>query len=166
MSNITLHGDIMHTVGELPALGTQAPDFTFTNIDLAEIKFKNYFGQPIVLNIFPSLDTSTCATAMVRFNEIARGQKGVLFLCISMDLPFAQKRFCSAQHLANVQPVSVFRHPQFGQTYGVAIADGPLKGLLSRAVVVLDEEGKITYTEQVPELSSEPNYAALIAKLN
>jgi len=165
MADITLKGAPLKTIGSLPAIGSQAPDFTVTKVDLGEINLKNYLGRKIVLNIFPSLDTPTCSTAMLRFNQIAEQIKDILILCISADLPFAQKRFCSAQHLDNVQPVSVFRHPKFGEHYGVTIIDGPLAGLLSRAVLLLDEQGKVVYSEQVHELSDEPNYSALLAIL-
>lgn len=165
MSTITFQGSPVHTIGKLPAIGTQAPDFTVTKTDLSEIRLKNYLGKKIVLNIFPSLDTQTCASAMLRFNEIANNHNNVLILCISVDLPFAQKRFCNAEHLENVQPVSVFRHPSFGESYGVTITDGPLEGLLSRAVVILDEAGKVSYTQQVTELSNEPDYNAINAAL-
>jgi thiol peroxidase len=161
MSIVTLKGAPLHTTGTLPPVGSKAPDFTVTKTDLSEIKLKNYLGQKIVLNIFPSLDTSTCASAMMKFNEIAGQFQNVLFLCISADLPFAQKRFCTAAHLENVQPVSVFRHTKFGEDYGVTITDGPLAGLLSRAVVVLDESGNIQYTQQVTEISDEPDYSAV-----
>lgn len=162
MSTITLQGNPLHTIGSLPPVGIQAPDFTVTKTDLSEIKLKNYLGRKLILNIFPSLDTPTCAAAMKTFNEIASKNSNVLILCISEDLPFAQQRFCSAEHLQNVQPVSVFRHPEFGEAYGVMIIDGPLTGVLSRAVVIIDEEGKVIYTEQVKELSDEPNYSAML----
>lgn len=165
MAKITLKGATFHTIGSLPPLGSLAPDVTLTKTDLAEVRLKNYLGQKIVLNIFPSLDTPTCATAMLKFNEVASQHPHILILCISADLPFAQKRFCSAEHLANVQPVSVFRHPDFGKAFGVTITDGPLSGLLSRAVLVLDEHGKVLYTEQVKEISEEPNYSAMLALL-
>lgn len=165
MAVITFKGSPVHTVGSLPTTGSQAPDFTVTRTDLAEVKLKNYLGKKIVLNIFPSLDGQTCASAMLHFNAIAKEYKNILILCISADLPFAQKRFCNAEHLDNVQPASVFRHPQFGDDYGVMITDGPLAGLLSRAVIILDEEGKVVYTEQVGELTEEPNYAGITAAL-
>lgn len=165
MSTITLKGVPFHTSGTLPMVGTYAPDFTVTKVDLSEIKLKNYLGQKIILNIFPSLDTPTCATAMLHFNEIANQFSHILVLCVSVDLPFAQKRFCASQHLENVHPVSVFRHTQFGKDYGVSIIDGPLTGLLTRAVVVLDEHGKIIYTQQVPEISEEPNYTAILSAI-
>lgn len=161
MATITLKGEKTNTIGSLPPLGSQAPDFIVTKTDLSEIRLKNFLGKKIVMNIFPSLDTATCATAMRHFNEIANEFPNILILCISADLPFAQKRFCAAEHLENVQPVSVFRHPNFGKDYGVAIIDGPLTGLLSRAVLILDENGKIIYTQQVKEMSDEPNYTAI-----
>ena len=165
MTMITLNGSPIHTNHELPAIGTQAPDFIVTKIDLSEVHLKNYLGQTIILNIFPSLDTPTCSSAMQRFNEIAAKHKDILILCVSADLPFSQKRFCTAEHLENIVPVSVFRHSEFGKDYGVLIMDGPLMGLLSRAVVIIDAEGKIIYTEQVKELSNEPNYESLAQAL-
>jgi thioredoxin-dependent peroxiredoxin len=161
MAIITFKGTTYHTIGDLPAIESQAPDFTVTKMDLSEIKLRNYFGRKIILNIFPSLDTETCASAMRHFNEIAQAHANVLILCISADLPFAQKRFCSAEHMENVLPVSVFRHPAFGKDYGVLIADGPFTGLLARAVVVINEHGLIIYTQQVKDLSEEPDYPAI-----
>ena len=165
MATVMLKGSPVNTIGELPAVGSQAPDFTVTKTDLSEIRLKNYLGKKIILNIFPSLDTPTCASTMRQFNEVANEFKDILILCISADLPFAQKRFCSAEHLNNVQPVSVFRHPSFGENYGVTITDGPLTGLLARAAMILDEHGKVIYTQQVKEISEEPNYAAIITTL-
>ncbi len=161
MSIITLKGNNINTIGSLPAVGSQAPDFTLTKTDLSEAHLKNLLGQPIVLNIFPSLDTPTCAKAMKQFNAIAEKHKNILFLCVSADLPFAQSRFCVAEHLKNVVPVSTFRHTSFGKDYGVLMTDGPIAGLLSRAAVVIDTKGKIIYTEQVPELANEPDYAKI-----
>lgn len=165
MSIITLNGSPIHTIGELPAIGIEAPDFIVTKTDLSDIRLKNYRGQKIILNIFPSMDSPTCASAMRNFNQIATEHKDVIILCVSEDLPFAQKRFCSQENISNVQPVSVFRHPEFGEQYGVMIIDGPLTGMLSRAVVIIDEHGKILYTEQVKELSDEPNYQSLTTAL-
>jgi thiol peroxidase len=139
-----------------------APDFTVTKTDLGEVHLKGYVGHKIILNIFPSLDTDTCANSVRHFNDMASLLPDVLILCISNDLPFAQKRFCLSEHLANVLPVSTFRHRAFGTDYGVLIIDEPLAGLLSRAVVVIDEKGKVIYTEQVKELSNEPNYDAVL----
>lgn len=165
MTEISLQGAPIHTQGSLPAVGEKAPDFIVTKTDLSEINLKNYLGRKIILNIFPSLDTSTCAASMLRFNSIAQQFPDTLILCISADLPFAQKRFCAAEHLANVHPVSVFRHPQFGKDYGVIIQDGPLIGLLSRAIVLLNEQGTVIYTQQVAEITEEADYAKLIQAL-
>ena len=161
MSVMTLNGSPYHTIGSLPAVGSAAPDFTVTKTDLGEVHLKHYAGKKVVLNIFPSLDTPTCAAAMHEFNQLADGHKNILFLCISADLPFAQKRFCVAEHLDNVLPASTFRHPQFAKDYGVLIVDGPLTGLLTRAAVVIDEKGKVTYTQVANEVTKELNYDEL-----
>lgn len=161
MATITLKGNTINTLGNLPAVGTQAPDFVLTKTDLGEVHLKNYLGKPIVLNIFPSLDTPTCAAAMKQFNDLAAKHNNTLFLCVSADLPFAQQRFCSVEHLHNVIPVSTFRHTNFGKDYGVLITDGPISGLLSRAVVAIDAKGKVIYTEQVKEIADEPDYTAV-----
>ena len=166
MATITLKGTSFHTSGELPAINSHAPLFSVTKNDLSEINLKHYHGKKIVLNIFPSLDTPTCATAMIKFNQLANELNNTLVLCVSADLPFAQKRFCTTEHLDNVQPVSVFRHPSFGRDYGVEIIDGPLTGLLARAVVVIDENGIIKHTELVHEISHEPNYEAALKALH
>lgn len=165
MSSITLNGNPLHILGTLPTVGSQAPDFTVTKTDLGELHLSHLKGQKIVLNIFPSLDTPTCARAMLQFNEIARKHSNFLILCVSADLPFAQKRFCAIEHADNVMPVSVFRHHEFGKNYGVEIKDGPLASLLSRAAIVIDEHGKVVYTQQVKELADEPNYDAIIMAL-
>jgi thiol peroxidase len=162
MSTITLNGTELKTAGTLPAIGTQAPDFTVTKTDLGEIHLRDYLGKKVLLNVFPSLDTPTCAEAMRQFNNIAKQLPEVLILCISADLPFAQKRFCLAESLSNVYCASVFRHPDFGKKYGVTIIDQPLQGLLSRAILALDEKGNIIYTEQVKEISQEPDYQAVM----
>lgn len=165
MASITVQGKPLQTVGTLPAVGIEAPNFTITKTDLSETTLKDYVGKKVILSIFPSVDTGTCATAMRQFNEKATQLKNTVVLCISADLPFAQKRFCGAEGLTNVIAASVFRHPDFGKKYGVTISEGPLAGLLSRAVVILDEKGKVTYTEQVSELSAEPNYEAALNAL-
>lgn len=162
MTTITLKGTPINTIGTLPAVGTNAPAFIMTREDLSELTLDECSGKKVVLNIFPSLDTPTCATAMKRFNEIAAGHNDLVVLCVSADLPFAQKRFCSVEHLKNVVPVSTFRNSDFGKVYGVQIIDGPLTGLLSRAVVVLDKTGKVIHTEQVQELADEPDYQAVL----
>lgn len=162
MTTITLKGTPINTIGTLPAIGTQAPDFTMTRDDLSEIRLHDCLGKTTVLNIFPSLDTPVCAAAVKRFNEIAAAHHNVMVLCISADLPFAQKRFCTVEHLTNVVPVSTFRNTNFGKTYGVAITDGPLAGLLSRAIIVMDKNGKVICAEQVTELTNEPDYDAVL----
>lgn len=165
MTTVTLKGQPLHTCGSLPNVGTAAPDFTVTKTDLAEVHLKNFLGKKIILNIFPSLDTETCACAMIHFDDIAKKYPDMMVLCISADLPFAQNRFCSAQHLENVMPASVFRHPGLGKDYGVLINDGPLEGLLSRAVVVINEKGNIIYTQQIKEITEEPDYKAIEAAI-
>lgn len=161
MPTIEFRGTPTHLIGQLPDLGSKAPDFTLTKTDLGELHLKHYLGTRVILNIFPSLDTATCAAAMREFNKIASEYPNTLVLCVSADLPFAQKRFCSAEHLENVMPASVFRHPNFGKTYGVTITDGPLAGLLSRTVFVIDKNGKVAYIQQVKEITEEPDYAAI-----
>jgi thiol peroxidase len=166
MTTITLQGRPVQTVGTLPKIGSHGPDFTLTKMDLTEITLKQCLGKKTVLNIFPSLDTPTCANTVKYFNSLGINWDTINILCVSADLPFAQKRFCVAEHLNHVMPVSTFRHTDFGMKYGVTIKDGPLLGLLSRAVIVLDEKGKVIYTEQVQELANEPNYNAVLAVLS
>lgn len=165
MASFTLKGTTFQTSGKLPTVGSFAPDFIMTKDDLTEIRLSDCTDKKVVLNIFPSLDTPTCAAAMKTFNQMAEKHKDVLFLCISADLPFAQKRFCTAAHLNNVVPVSIFRNPDFGEHYGLLIENGPLSGLLARAVFVLDETGKITYQELVSEIANEPDYRSAEAVL-
>jgi thioredoxin-dependent peroxiredoxin len=165
MATITLKGNPVHTSGNLPAKGSTAPDFKLTKTDLSETTISDFKGKRIVLNIFPSLDTSTCAASVRQFNAKAQEIKDTVVLCVSMDLPFAHKRFCTAEGLNNVVSASVFRSPGFGKDYGVMMIDGPLAGLLSRAVVIVDENRKVIYTEQVPEISQEPDYASALKAL-
>ncbi|MBN2163542.1 MAG: thiol peroxidase [Pontiellaceae bacterium] len=165
MASITLKGNPVSTVGTLPATGSAAPAFCGVKEDLSECKLADLAGKKVILNIFPSIDTGVCATSVRRFNQEASSLKDAVVLCISVDLPFALGRFCGAEGLSGVIPVSVFRNPEFGSGYGVTISDGPLAGLLSRAVVVLDEEGKVIYSEQVPEITQEPDYEAALAAL-
>lgn len=165
MASITLKGNPVSTAGELPATGSAAPAFTGVKTDLSECSLGDVAGKKVVLNIFPSIDTGVCAASTRRFNQEAGSLDNTVVLCVSVDLPFALGRFCGAEGLNNVVPVSVFRNPEFGSSYGVTIADGALKGLLSRAVVVIDESGKVVYTEQVPEITQEPNYEAALAAL-
>lgn len=164
MATITLQGNEIHTVGELPATGSKAPAFTLTNSDLGETSLADFAGKPVILNIFPSIDTGVCAESTRRFNKSASGGKAVV-LCISADLPFALSRFCGAEGLDKVVTLSSFRNPEFGDNYGLTISDGALRGLLSRAVIVIDSSGKVVYNEQVPEIAQEPNYDAALAKI-
>jgi thiol peroxidase len=160
MATITLKGNQIHTSGNLPAVGTTAPDFTLTKTDLSDVKLSDFKGKKVVLNIFPSLDTDVCAASVRHFNADVEKLANTVVLCISRDLPFAHKRFCTTEGLANVVSLSELRKFEFGETYGVRITDGPLAGLMSRAVVVLDENQKVVYTEQVSEIVQEPNYEA------
>jgi len=162
MATITLRGNPIETSGTLPAVGASAPDFKLLKQDLSRTSLKDFPGKK-VLNIFPSIDTPVCATSVRKFNELA-SKKGVAVLCIAEDLPFALKRFCGAENLDKVTPLSAFRS-SFGKDYGVEITSGPLSGLTSRAIVVLDENDKVIYTEQVPEIGQEPNYEAALAKI-
>lgn len=164
MATITFKGSPIQTAGTLPKAGDKAPAFKLTAGDLSDVGLEAYAGKKKVLNIVPSLDTSVCALSAQRFNREAGGLPDVVIINISADLPFAQKRFCESQGLKSVVNLSTMRSPAFGRDYGVVITTGPLAGLLSRAVVVLDKEDKVVYTEQVPEIAQEPNYdAALFA---
>jgi thioredoxin-dependent peroxiredoxin len=158
MAKITLKGNIINTVGELPKVGEQAKDFTLIKSDLSRATMNEYKGQRLVLNIFPSLDTGTCAASVRYFNKAAAELKNTKVLCISRDLPFAQSRFCGAEGIENVITLSDFATGEFGKNYGLEIIDGPLQGLHSRVVIIVDETGKIIYTEQVPEIAQEPDY--------
>ena len=164
MAQITLRGNPISTVGDLPAVGSTAPTFTLTGTDLGPVADGDFAGRSVVLNIFPSIDTPTCATSVRTFNERAAAQDGVTVLCVSHDLPFAQGRFCGAEGIENVKAASAFRS-SFGQDYGITIADGPLAGLFGRAVVVVGSDGKVAYTELVPEIGSEPDYDGALAAL-
>ena len=166
MARITLQGNPIETVGELPTLNSNAPEFTLTKTDLSDCSLSSFTGQTIVLNIFPSIDTGVCAASVRRFNAEASGLTNTVVLCISADLPFAHQRFCEGEGLDKVIPLSVFRSPAFGSDYGVTIATGPLTGLLSRSIVIIDTDGKIIYTEQVPEIAQEPDYEAALKVLN
>ena len=167
MATITLKGNSIHTTGELPNIGTTAPDFKMIKTDLSEATLSDYKGFKVILNVFPSVDTGTCAASVRKFNKEAAELDNTKVLCISRDLPFAQGRFCGAEGIENVENLSDFATGDFGKNYGLQISDGPLAHLHSRAVIVLDEAGKVIYTEQVPEIVDEPNYkAALEALLN
>ena len=165
MANITFKGSPIHTLGDLPRVGSVAPDFNLVKADLSEAKLADYKGKKVVLNIFPSIDTGVCAASVRRFNKEASGHKDVTVLCISRDLPFAQARFCGAEGLNNVVTLSEFRNELFSQSYGVLIEDGPLAGLMSRAVVVVDGAGKVIHAEQVPEIAQVPDYEAALKVL-
>ncbi len=165
MATITLKGNTIHTSGELPAVGEKVPDFELVKSDLSRVSLKEFLGSKIVLNIFPSIDTSTCATSVREFNKRAASLQNTKVLCISRDLPFAQARFCGAEGIKNVITLSDFVNGNFGKNYKLEIVDGPLAGLLSRAVIVLDEKGNVLYKEQVPEIVNEPNYQAALNAL-
>lgn len=165
MAKVTLKGNEISTSGDLPKKGDAAPDFTLTKADLSDATLKSFSGKKLVLNIFPSIDTAVCATSVRKFNEQASKLENTTVLCISADLPFAQNRFCGAEGLKNVVTLSELRNRDFGKDYGLRITTGPLAGLLARSVVVLDESGKVLYTELVPEITQEPNYENAIAAL-
>ncbi|PIB48930.1 peroxidase [Pseudomonas sp. 2588-5] len=165
MAQVTLRGNPVQVEGELPKTGTQAPDFTLTAGDLSDATLATFAGKRKVLNIFPSVDTPTCATSVRKFNAQANELNNAVVLCISTDLPFAQARFCGSEGLENVKNLSDFRDSDFAVDYGVSIADGPLKGLTARAVVVLDEKDNVLHSELVSEIGQEPNYEAALAVL-
>ncbi len=165
MASITLGGNPANTIGELPQINTQAPDFDLTKSDLSQASLADYSGSKLVLNIFPSVDTGTCAKSVRQFNEEAAELENTKILCISRDLPFAQARFCGAEGIENVEMLSDFRTGGFGETYGVTFGDSAFAGLLSRAIVVVDENGVVKHTEQVAETADEPNYKAALEAL-
>ena len=164
MSEIKFKGNAINTCGELPKANTALKDFTLVTTDLKEKKLEDYKGKKLVLNIFPSVDTGVCAASVRKFNEEAAGKENAVVLCISKDLPFAQSRFCAAEGIENVEMLSAFRS-NIGEDYGITMTEGPLKGLLSRAVIVVDENGKIVYTEQVEEIAEEPDYKSALSKV-
>lgn len=164
MATTAFKGSPVQTSGELPAAGTDAPDFTLTGTDLSDVTGSGYKGKRVVLNIFPSVDTGVCAASVRRFNELAASMDNTAVLCVSADLPFALGRFCGAEGIENVTTASSFRS-DFGTTYGVTMTDGPLAGLLARSVVVVNEDGDVVYTELVPEITQEPDYDGAVAAL-
>jgi thiol peroxidase len=164
MAQITLRGNPIHTIGELPVVGSTAPQFTLTGTDLGAVTSEQFRGKSLLLNIFPSVDTPVCATSVRTFNERA-GASGLSVLCVSKDLPFAQKRFCGAEGIENLVTASAFRD-SFGEDYGVTIVDGPMAGLLARAVVVIGADGNVAYAELVPEIAVEPSYDAGLSALD
>ena len=165
MAKISSRGEIVETSGELPAVGAAAPDFKLRRADLSEVSLADYAGSRLVLNIFPSIDTPTCAKSVRQFNERVSALPNTKVLCVSADLPFALGRFCGAEGIENVETASVYRAPAFGQDYGVYMAEGRLGGLLARAVVVTDEQGTVVHRELVPEIAQEPDYDAVAASL-
>lgn len=165
MATVTLQGNKIHTNGELPGKGEQAPDFTLVNGELQNVSLATYKGKKKLLNIVPSLDTPTCATSTKKFNEAANDKSDAVFLIVSADLPFAMQRFCGAEGTDNVIPLSMMRSRNFAKDYGVLIEDGPLEGITARAVVVLDENDKVVYTQLVSEIADEPDYEQALAAL-
>jgi thiol peroxidase len=164
MSTITIGGNEIHTDGSLPAVGAKAPAFSLWSTKMQRVSAEGWAGKTLVLNIFPSIDTSVCAMSVRKFNEMAAGKDGVTVLNISADLPFAHKRFCGAEGLENVDSLSTFEST-FAADYGVRMNSGPLVGLLSRAVMVVGADGVVKYTEQVPEIGQEPDYQAALAAI-
>ena len=165
MATITLKGNPIQTNGELPAVGSAAPDFNLVTKDLADVQLASYKGKKKILNIVPSLDTAVCAASTKKFNEYAKGRDDLVVLTVSADLPFAQGRFCDAEGIDNVTTLSMMRSRNFAKDYGLLIQDGPLAGITARAVVVVDEYDKVMYTELVPEIAQEPNYDRALAAL-
>jgi thiol peroxidase len=165
MATITSRGETVETSGELPGVGAMAPDFSLRRSDLSPVSLADFAGSRLVLNIFPSIDTPTCAKSVRQFNERAASMPNTRILCVSADLPFALTRFCGAEGIENVETASVYRAPEFGQDYGLYMAEGRLGGLLARAVVVVDENGRIIHSELVPEIAQEPDYDAVLAAL-
>ena len=163
-TTVTLHGAPFHTNGKLPVVGSNVKDFTLTDVSLTEKTLKDYSGKYIIMNIFPSVNTGVCAKSVRKFNEEASALNNTVVLCISKDLPFAQKAFCGAEGIENVVMLSDFRN-DFGKENGVLLTDGPMKGLLSRAIIVVNPEGKIIYTQQVPEIGEEPDYTKAIGAI-
>ena len=165
MAQVAFKGNPVMTEGSLPAVGSQAPAFALAGKDLSDVTLAGYAGKTVVLNIFPSIDTPVCAASVRRFNAEASALGDTVVLCVSADLPFAHGRFCTVEGLDKVVSLSVFRSPEFGTDYGVVIAEGPLRGLLSRAIVIVDQAGKVLYTEHVAEITKEPDYEAALRAL-
>ncbi len=165
METVYFKGTPCHTYGTIPTAGEKAPEFTLADPDLNKITLADYKGKRVVLNVFPSLDTPVCAASVRRFNQLAAGLDNTVVLCISMDLPFAAKRFCTLEGIDGVTAASAFRSPLFGEEYGLQLVDGPLAGLLTRAVIIVDEDGKIIYSQPVEEITEEPDYDAAVSVL-
>lgn len=162
MATITRKGDEIELIGELPERNSAAPDFSLVKTDLSDCSLKDFSGKRVILNIFPSIDTPTCAASVRRFNQEAARQDNTVVLCISPDLPFAHTRFCETEGIEHVIALSTFRSPEFGKAYGVTMTSTERRGLLARAIVVVDESGKVGHTELVPELTQEPDYEAAL----
>ncbi len=165
METIYFHGTPCHTYGNIPAVGSEAHCFSLVDKDLKDIRCTDYKGKRIVLNIFPSLDTPVCAMSVRRFNKEAAELDNVVVVCVSMDLPFAQARFCAANNIKNVEVASAFRSPKFTEDYGLQMIDGPLAGLLARAVIVINENGKVIFSDLVDEITHEPDYEGAVSVL-
>lgn len=165
MAHVAFKGNPVKTAGEVPSVGAKAPAFTLTGKDLSDVALASYAGKNVVLNIFPSIDTPVCAASVRRFNAEASALGDTVVLCISADLPFAHGRFCTVEGLDKVVPLSIFRSPAFGADYGVVISEGPLRGLLSRAIVIVDGAGSVVYAEHVAEITNEPDYEAALRAL-
>jgi len=165
MATVTLKGNPIHTLGNLPGIGAMAPNFSLAKVNLSNATLEDYKGQKLVLNVFHSLDTGTCAASVREFNKAATALENTKVLCISKDLPFAMSRFCAAEGIENVEMLSDFRNGSFGKDYNLTFTDGPVEGLLSRCIIVLDENGKVVYSEQVAEVVEEPNYKDALAAL-
>jgi len=165
MAKITLKGNPVNTSGNLPAKGSKAPEFTLVKSDLSNLSLSELKGKKLVLSISPSLDTSVCATSVRKFNQIASGKTNTIVLAITKDLPFASARFCTTEGITNVVPLSGFRDITFGKSYGVEIIDGSMAGLYARSIVIVDENGKVIYTQLVPEITQEPDYDAALSAL-
>ena len=165
MATVTLGGNPVSLQGNFPVAGQEARNFKMVKGDLSEASLSDWAGKKVILNIFPSLDTAVCATSVRKFNQLAAGKENTVVLAISKDLPFAQGRFCTTEGIENVVPLSAFRNTTFGEDYGVAMIDGPLAGLLARAVIVIGTDGKVAYSQLVPEITTEPDYEAAIAAL-
>lgn len=165
MAKVTFKGNPVNTVGNLPSVGATAPDFKLTKSDLSDVSLKDFSGKKVVLNIFPSIDTPVCQASVRKFNQEASKLGNTVVVCVSKDLPFAHSRFCGAEGIKNVVSTSELRNTSFGESYGVRIAEGALAGLFSRAVVVVNEKGQVSYTELVPEIAQEPNYSNALSAL-
>ena len=163
MAQIKFKGNPINSIGTLPAVGSKAPDFKLTKTDLSDVSLKDFAGKKVILNIFPSIDTGVCATSVRKFNTEAAGLPNTVVVGVSKDLPFAHKRFCGAENITGVVTTSDLREGSFGKAYGVTMTEGPLAGLFSRSIVVIDEQGTVKYVEQVPEITQEPDYAKAIA---